>query len=77
MTDHVKYFGTRFTVPEDKKRLRYFRVSVIRQPRADGATFVDDPLTTGSYSIPGSIPIVPGSVGSISAAGSVCLLRCR
>lgn len=59
----MKYFGGPLSIPEDKLRIRYFKVSIFKQPRSDGALFQNDPLIGQSYSIPNSTPINPGSMG--------------
>jgi hypothetical protein len=74
MTDPtMKHFLGRIQIPEDKATARYFKMSIFKQPRADGAQFEDDPLASQSFRVPGSIPIIPGSVHSRLAPSGTCI----
>ncbi|HMG78502.1 MAG TPA: hypothetical protein VK591_07455 [Xanthobacteraceae bacterium] len=65
MSQTTKHFEGQFQTTEDSLNKRYFKLSIFREPRPDHepSQFVDDPLGTQTYSIPGSIKIVPGGIG--------------
>jgi hypothetical protein len=59
----MKHFRGHLAIPEDTLRMRYFKISIFKKPRSDGAKFQDDPIAGQSYSIPGSISVNAGGIG--------------
>jgi hypothetical protein len=69
----MKHFRGHMPVPEDKLRLRYFKMQFLQRPSEDGPKFQDDPLASQRYSVPGSIPISPGGIGTPLAPVGSCI----
>jgi hypothetical protein len=69
----MKHFRAHGPVPEDTLRMRYFKLQMIKNADAAAYKFEDDPLAVKQYSVPGSIPISPGGIGTPLRSVGTCI----